>query len=609
MKKDVKNPEPAKVVARVSSPSSNTDLTLDIVDDATQRKLVGSLVGLEWEQTDATAEASSEKTAVLGQITSVEMRNRWHEDQTFKNIVKSRGEVPAITKLQDTRTATMKVGGCFVQRPGGIYGHGDLGSVPDTGLEVNLVRQKFLDGVLRSCKDDLFYLGNDYAGNIKFPMWFKHFGRGDHGVGEAYHTGIFGKTGSGKTGLAKMLLAAYGRHTEMGILVIDPQGEFTLEMGGSRGEGHENARDVNHESEQGLDLRKLLKEECDREVNMIRIEKLQLDSWELLEEFLDEFRFVQRVLRVRGSDNAATALRVLMGYLRSQNLEWLTNPACMQGALKELRERAGDIYNTPGARKRFEDDMDRVSDESSQGNEFADTWRLVMSMFEDGNGKRKIGDLVSDLVRGLAGSKPIIVLNLSGGPKHARYAEALQKRIISYVANQIVEESAKTLGSGKTANALVVLDEAHRFAPAYVRDTAADGDRMLRDELKRAVRETRKYGVGWMFISQTMMGLDSELLMQLRSMFFGYGLAFGLEFQRLRELAGGDNDAMDLYRSFRDPHSAMDSDSKQFPFMAIGPISPMPFSGQPLFFSAFKPDEFREKNVWERSKPGNRVVR
>ena len=602
----------AQVVARVSSPSSNTELTLDIVDEATQTRLVGALVGLAWKQSDAKEGANPDTTAVLGQITSVEMRNRWHEDQTFKNIVKSRGEVPAITKLQDTRTAKMKVGGCFVQRGKSEYSHGDLGSVPATGAEVKLVRQDFLDGpkgVLKSCKEDLFYLGTDYAGNIKFPMWFKHFGSGDHGVGEAYHTGIFGKTGSGKTNLAKMLLAAYGRHRKMGILVIDPQGEFSLKMGEAKDGDNggeftlemDGKQDGDQEREHGLDLHKLLNEECDREVKRIRIEQLQLDNWALLEDLLEEFRFVQRVLRVRGSDNAATALRVLMGYLRSQNLEWLTNPACMQGALKELQERAEEVYNTPGARKRFEDDMKRISEEFRRGNEFADVWRLIMSMFAGGDGKRKIGELVSDLVRG-AGSKPIIVLNLAGGRKHARYAEALQKRIISYVANQIVEESAKTLGTGSTANALVVLDEAHRFAPAYVRDTSADGDRMLRDELKRAVRETRKYGVGWMFISQTMMGLDTELLMQLRTMFFGYGLAFGLEFQRLRELAGGDYDAMDLYRSFRDPHSAMDAKLKQFPFMAIGPISPMPFSGQPLFFSAFNPDDFMEKNVWERSK-------
>lgn len=598
MTTDAQSSDSAQVVARVSSPSSNTELTLDIVDDATRARLVGSLVGLEWEQAAATPLGNASKTAVLGQITSVEMRNRWHEDQTFKNIVKSSGKLPAITELQDTRTATMKVGGCFVQRGARDYAHGDLGSVPATGVEVKLVRQQFLDGVLDSCKEDLFYLGKDYAGNIEFPMWFKHFGSGSGGVREAYHTGIFGKTGSGKTRLAQMLLAAYGRHREMGILVIDPQGEFTLEMGGKQDDDQKPVRD------QGLNLGKLLRDECGRDVEMIALEDLQLDSWGLLEQLLVETRFVELELLVRGADGVENARRELIGFLRDRYGEFrgINSKRCARAVLNHLKTVSRKVYSTRGYRERFESDIDELIESIHTNNGFTRAWGSIMRMFDGSEGRRLIGDLVSDLVRGTAGSKPIMVLDLSGGSKDARYAEALQKRIISYVANQIVEESAKTLGTNDTANALVVLDEAHRFAPDRIQDTTAAGDRMLRDELKRAVRETRKYGVGWMFISQTMMGLDTELLMQLRTMFFGYGLAFGMEFQRLRELAGGDNDAMDLYRSFRDPHSAMDAGSKQFPFMAIGPISPMPFSGQPLFFSAFGGAEFLQANSWERGK-------
>ena len=100
-----------------------------------------------------------------------------------------------------------------------------------------------------------------------------------------------------------------------------------------------------------------------------------------------------------------------------------------------------------------------------------------------------------------------------------------------------------------------------------------------------------------MFISQTMQGIDTEILMQLRAMFLGYGLALGLEFRRLQELAGGDDDSMTLYRSFRDPQSAIDARSKEFPFMALGPVSPMPFSGKPMFFSAFNGSDFTTNNA------------
>ena len=575
------------VVARVSSPSSNTEIALDIAGSAEHRRLVGALVGIQWEQFSSTDGGSSNlTTAVLGQITTIGMRNRWHEDQTFKNIVKTRGELPAITKLQDTRTATMKVGGCFVKRAE-RYTHGDLGSVPDTGEEVKLVRDEFLNDVLKACKSDLFYLGKDYGGNINFPMWFKHFGNGNGGVGEAYHTGIFGKTGSGKTGLAKMLIAAYGRHKGMGILVIDPQGEFSREMEGAQVGG------------QGLELRGLLTNDLQRDVKKVTLEQLQLDDWELLEELLTQHRLFETVLGVRGSTNIETARRELMWFLRQRRLTRLNNRKSAREALQHLLAKSVNVYTTANPRERFEEHLNGLIREINNkiDNAFIRFWDAVMPMFAAGEGKTPISELVDSLIDPESPSKPIVVLDLAGTAQHARYSDSLQKRIISHIADSIIEGSAKTLGTDETSNTLVILDEAHRFAPSGIGGQQLEsGDKMLRDDLRRAVRETRKYGVGWMFISQTMTGLDTELLMQLRSMFFGYGLAFGLEFQRLRDLAGGDNDAMDLYRSFRDPHSAMDDQSKQFPFMAIGPISPMPFSGQPLFFSAFNAQDFRAAN-------------
>lgn len=577
--------EQASAVAHVSSPSNNTEIALDILDSVDQSPLVGALVGIDWEQSDSLAEVKEvKKTAVLGQVTSIRMQNRWYEDQTFKNIVKTRGDLPAITKLQDTRTATMKVGGCFVQE-NRQYRHGDLGSVPATGSEAFVLSPRFLNRVLDSCKDDLFYLGKDYGGNINFPMWFKHFGNGNGGVGEAYHTGIFGKTGSGKTGLAKMLMAAYGRHKQMGVLVIDPQGEFSREMEGSQ------------VGAQGLDIGTLLRQDLKRIVHVVTLKQLQLDDWDLLDELLTESRFFETALSIRGADNIRIARDLTFQYWRSVGLEKLNTESCVKETLTRLKQSAFRIYKTRSYRDEFIQVLDGLITPAGIEPRFWSAWQRTMTMFEGGHTKFRVKPLISALVKTNSNSKPIIVLNLAGTAQHARYADSLQKRIISHIADSIIEGSAKTLGTDETSNTLVILDEAHRFAPSGTGGQQLDaGDKTLRDDLRRAVRETRKYGVGWMFISQTMQGLDSELLMQLRTMFFGYGLAFGLEFQRLRDLAGGDNDAMDLYRSFRDPHSAMDDQSKQFPFMAIGPISPMPFSGQPLFFSAFNAHDFRAAN-------------
>ncbi len=76
----------------------------------------------------------------------------------------------------------------------------------------------------------LFYLGYAYGSKIKLPMWFKHFSKEEGGIGEAYHIGIFGKTGSSKSVLAKMIVSGYTKHKNMYIFILDPQGEFSQEF-------------------------------------------------------------------------------------------------------------------------------------------------------------------------------------------------------------------------------------------------------------------------------------------------------------------------------------------------------------------------------------------
>jgi hypothetical protein len=143
---------------------------------------------------------------------------------------------------------------------------------------------------------------------------------------------------------------------------------------------------------------------------------------------------------------------------------------------------------------------------------------------------------------------------------------------------------------------LVVIDEAHRLAPREL-PREENGSRGIRSVLIDAARTTRKYGLGWLFISQTLSSLHPEIIQQLRIFFFGFGLGLGQEFQSLRELVGSSSTALGLYQLFRDPHSAFDISSRQYSFMTIGPVSPLSFSGSPLFFNAFNTvEEFLDTN-------------
>lgn len=193
-------------------------------------------------------------------------------------------------------------------------------------------------------------------------------------------------------------------------------------------------------------------------------------------------------------------------------------------------------------------------------------------------------------------ARPVIVIDISERGNQRFWSEELQRRILNRLLGVLIARSSQTLATRTTANVLVVLDEAHRHAPSGSLERGTQAE-ILRAQLRTAVRETRKYGVGWCFISQTLGGLDNEIVQMLRILFFGFGLALGEEFRRLREFIGGDDRSMELYQSFRDPQSFPGRDLQEFPFMAVGPVSPLAFSGRPLFFTAFTdPNEFIEAN-------------
>jgi hypothetical protein len=140
-----------------------------------------------------------------------------------------------------------------------------------------------------------------------------------------------------------------------------------------------------------------------------------------------------------------------------------------------------------------------------------------------------------------------------------------------------------------------VLDEAHRLAPQDKINN--DRKQKIKTNLIDAVRTTRKYGLGWMFLSQTLSSLDNEIVQQLRISFFGFGLSMGAEYKKLQEIVGGKGEYLKLYQQFRDPHSSFDILSREYSFMTIGPVSPLSFSGTPLFLNAFtNVNEFTKNN-------------
>src|SRR2546427_1560316 len=110
----------------VGSPSSTSQLALDILGAAVTRKLVGELALFRFSQ-DSTPHYA------LGQITEILLRNVWHEDPTMRSLIRQRGRVDAVSERQDTHLGQVAISAVFRKNGSGGYQPSILGTVPSTG--------------------------------------------------------------------------------------------------------------------------------------------------------------------------------------------------------------------------------------------------------------------------------------------------------------------------------------------------------------------------------------------------------------------------------------------------------------------------------------------
>lgn len=575
----------------LGSPSSTSELVVDIIGTAVGRKLVGELAMFRFQQDGVPHYA-------LGQITEIQLRNVWHEDPTMRSLIRQRGRIDAVSERQDTHLGKMTISAVFKYTDigsstgdpsaGTSYEPSIMGTVPSTGTAVHLVNDAVLKTILHRYRDQVFYLGHVYGSTPKLPLWFKHFSSGPDGAGEAYHLGIFGKTGSGKSVLAKMALCAYMRYKQMGLLILDPQGEFAKDFKDS-GSG-----------EMRIPLKQVA-EQYDKKVATLSVHQLVLDRWELFQEILFESGFFQQLTMPKG-DNRRDACAKLADELKKKQvkLEDLHNRSAFDTAWEILAAPKVQqvFYRTSAARERFES----ARADANQGEFFQRHWRPVTALFDKSRENARTVERALDWLLKpdpRNGVRPTLVLDLSREQAQGLFwNDTIQSLVIKRLLDGITRTAEQHFQGGNETglNTLVLIDEAHRLAPRRLPEND-DAAARVRSVLIDAVRTTRKYGLGWLFISQTLSSLHTEILQQLRIQFFGFGLSMGQEFQALRQHVGGDDSALRLYGLFRDPHSSFDVSSRQYSFMTTGPISPLSFAGTPLFLNVFnRVDEFMAAN-------------
>ena len=578
----------AAVLGVVSSPSTTLEIALDIRKASESRRALGQMVFAQLQE-------DGRRILSLGQIVEVVTKNRWHEDPSFKGVIKHHGELPHLSGVADNRMAKISVQSSFdvTNQEPEIY---LLGMSPSTGIPVEIVNNELMGLLVQHHKNAITYLGKVYGTDVDLPMWFKHFGRDEDipalGAKDAYHIGVFGKTGSGKSVTSALMLLAYAKNKKhMNILVLDPQGQFYKD------------RDLLPD-EEGKLLEEIRKTGMNvKKYKLIENVSLPETSVALFAELLANSGFIQDAFGPFYSDEKVALMgESIVSYLegRAHDPRFKLSSVNPITLLSEMTERFAtvkkdetgfskyikDVYGTRPTQERLLSAVEKVRDalRNGQSPSYLKTWKQALAMFSEDR-ETTIAKICKTITGKARGNFIVLDLSPAEGEIENDNLQALYLRLIE---KGIVESGGNLYAKGDNANCLIVMDEAHRFISSHSLDSRIkDLTRAIVD----SVRTTRKYGIGHMFITQSLESLDDEIIKQMRIFAFGHGLTMGSELRKVKEIINNQA-AVNLYSSFIDP-----SNSGKFPFMFFGPVSPFSATGSPLFVEIYvRYQDYRNKN-------------
>jgi uncharacterized protein DUF87 len=572
-----------EILAIVGSPSTNAELVLNLTAAAYDTGLVGALVYIQ------PGLGEGEELA-LGTVNQVVTKNQWHENSSLQGVIKTTGSIPGLTAEGDVRTAEVRLQATY-QRPRktGPWEKGGptLSMSPTTGTNVRRATDEMLQALLTDTeRESIAYLGSVYRNNhIRLPTNMRDFAD-DRG---AVHTGIFGTTGAGKTAIASLLLGCQLRHSAMAVLLIDPQGQFSSDA-------------------KTLIPLQALARLTGRDVEVLRISHdLQLSpNPALLCDFLRKTEFFKE-LDMGHSETMGNVSRLIRNLLQSKIPRWYEKSAdeLLREILDHLAEESSikRIIKSPERRQEIGEALGQTLDQSGYA------WKKVLSHFRplhsvfskknlDGGRRRNLFGVLKHLMEPSIDNRaprprPYVVLNMSRSGGDDEYGvlddDDLKAEILLTVANALTTAAEQSYQDDKPLNSLVLFDEAHRYAPPVSRnDEGSIVD--LSKALAKAARETRKYGVGWTYITQNINSLHPAIFDMLGVRVCGYG--FGASDLRAMEEHVDSRNSLDLYRTFANPDQ-----TKKYPYMITGPFSPLSFTKAPIFVESFDPDRWLEENA------------
>lgn len=578
--------DPARTLGVVAPDSTTGDLNITLVGEGRRKAIAGRMVVLAAKDADGATQYA------LGTVTQVTTTNRFAANPVLAGTIALRGPIDGISGVADVKTARVHLTSAYTAAPGMNTLHptgGALPFAPDTGTPVHLADDQVIDQVVTSQPQaaSLVYPGTLYRqAEVNLPVTMDDF-TGPRG---ATFTSVFGGSGSGKTYLATQLVAAHMRHTSMGILLFDPQGQFSSTTRVSK--------------ELPLDLRALADMQGRDVINLGVSTGLRLPE-------------DRRLLASMAADSGLLKNSVMAVESRREDVEDMiadklaSHPGWSNLTSEELLNliathldriaRAGGIYatldtpkddpegeplrtRTPGNRAYHAIhsilNPDSYDDGPERRERAIKAIARAMTLFTPTNskGEKKVplADLVDDLCAPKKGqAAPLVVLNLAergGVTASARIQGIILRRLLTDIeaaAHRLYEKD-------QPANALIVIDEAARF-------TSTGTDMYgVTDDLVRLFREIRKYAVGLFLILQEPASLHESIWKQLGNgvRIFAPGMV-GSDLERMRDLI--DRGYLDLYRQLATPAAG----AGIYSYLLVGAVSPLSATGAPLLMDAY----------------------
>lgn len=614
--------ETSSPVARIGSKSGNLVMRLEISREFLYAPLAGSLAWFEAASTDW--ETGSEKKFIIaGQISSPEIRNLQYEDLVVKQYVRDRDDAYESDNKDDFVSALFTVVGAWVfdEREGGFV-KDFYPAVPRIGTPLYRISEKtmreFMKWETSKFKSNpapvYGWLGYSWgSSSTPFPVHARHFGDWKQGGnGESSMGCVFGQSGSGKSVVAASLLTLYAKNDPLGILILDPVGQFSSnDFGNSSGfdfDFHKMwmtataKRKVPFTPEKHvLTLRDVVFEGEELFLNTL-VERGFLDSIGMKSD--EKKKYVVEDLQKKMNVWKNNRIKVTQIGWDETNLEInkLSTEKPLEGGYVSKGSLTAEILDSV-VKSYAASNMDYQRDTynahfNNNYESIKDNWNSTVEFFvKKRASQRTLSTVLSEI--GKEGAKYIINLDTSAldfnsktsADNKKEISESFKLYLVRWILRQLKslihkdDKKNDPLSESKLMNCLVVLDEAGRFVPDNTRMNNDGSARTaniaeLCSDVSRYVKELRKFGIGMLFINQGIRELHRDIYSQAHYRIYGFGLKDGENGMAFLKREG--EEAFSLYSGMPDPKA-----SGKFPFLVSGSILGIGNTGAGMLMKGF----------------------